>query len=418
MSTPDYENMSDDELMSLMEPEGDASASPDQADDADNTDTTDPLPASDSTPEDEPMFVEGDGETLEDKLANPDDASADATNEVTESQAEGDESKDGEEESTESSTDGEAQASETSEGDLSETTPDDQAAEAKNEAKQSTADSQENDVDYKAAYEQIMAPFKANGKMLQVKSPEEVISLMQHGANYTKKMHALKPNLKMMRMLENNGLLQEDKLNHLIELSNKNPEAIAKLLKDAEMDPLDIDTSAEKAYQPKDHSVSDQEMDFQSTLEDVLMSATGSETISVINSQWDQASKEAIYKEPQIMQVIDTQRANGIYDRISAEIERRRTLGTLSHSTPFIHAYKQVGDELHNSGQLVPQNSGNQGASKVIETRSSSPRKAVSNGDKAKAASPARAAPKSSPKPFDPFSLSDEEIMAIPTQFS
>lgn len=397
---PDYENMTDEELMNISTPfDDDAPAKEEEA----------PAPA-ETASEDEPMFVESSNKTLEDTLdlsaAEPFDVSSDDDVEEEEVTSE-DIEDDSEDDATEA--------------EHSEAVEEPEQLEAE-DAEEDNAAEEKDSTDYKALYEKIMAPFKANGKMIQVSSPEEAITLMQHGANYTKKMHALKPNLKMMRALENNGLLEESKINHLIDLANKNPEAITKLIKDANIDPMDIDTNTEKAYRPRNYSVSDQEMDFHTTLEEVLSLPSGNETISMINNNWDQASKEAIYKEPQIMAIIHEQRANGIYDRIYAEVDRRRTLGTLSHTIPLIQAYKQVGDELQSSGQLVPAQASqpvqNQSKPKVLETRTSNPRKAVSNGDKARAASPTRAAPKSSPKPFDPFSLSDEEIMAIPTQFS
>lgn len=402
---PDYENMTDEELMNIAVP-------------SEQTSSEEASPAPEEEPADEPMFVESNTPTLEDSL----DAAAE-TADVPETEAPfvEEDSDDVEEEVSAE----EIEEEETEEGpkqsEAEQSDDVEESAEAeKAEDTDDTESKEDKDtVDYQALYEKIMAPFKANGKMIQVNTPEEAITLMQHGANYTKKMHALKPNLKIMRALENNGLLEEDKINNLIDLANKNQDAILKLVQDANLDPMEMDTSAETTYKPQNHSVSDQEMDFHTTLEDVLSMESGSETISMINTHWDQASKEAIYKEPQIMQVIHDQRANGIYDRIYAEIDRRRTLGTLSTTIPLIQAYKQVGDELHSSGQLVTQETpANQSEPKVLETRTSNPRKAVSNGDKARAASPTRAAPKSSPKPFDPFSLSDEEIMAIPTQFS
>jgi hypothetical protein len=401
----DYENMTDEELMNIAVPDNQSSSE-------------EVSPAPEKEPVDEPMFVESNKTTLEDSL----DAAAETdeekiTNEpfVAEQNDDVEEEEVSAEDIEEEEEDAEPKQSEAEQSvDVEET-----AANEEIEDDDTESDEKEDTVDYQALYEKVMAPFKANGKMIQVNTPEEAITLMQHGANYTKKMHALKPNLKMMRALENNGLLEEDKINNLIDLANKNQGAILKLVQDAKLDPMEIDTSVETTYKPQNHSVSDQEMDFHTTLEDVLSMSSGSETISMINTQWDQASKEAIYKEPQIMQVIHDQRANGIYDRIYAEVDRRRTLGTLSNTIPLIQAYKQVGDELHSSGQLVSQETpANQSKPKVLETRASNPRKAVSNGEKARAASPTRAAPKSSPKPFDPFSLTDEEIMAIPTQFS
>lgn len=398
---PDYENMTDEELMAIAVP------------------SDQPGEEASSAPEEdvvnEPMFVESSNTTLEDSL---DAAAEEAPASKTEEPFAAEESDDIEEEEV-SLEDVEEETEETNQSEAEQSDDVEEIAAAEDIEEETTESKEEDSIDYQALYEKIMAPFKANGKMIQVNTPEEAITLMQHGANYTKKMHALKPNLKMMRALENNGLLEEEKINNLIDLANKNPDAILKLVQDAKLDPMEMDTSAETTYKPQNHAVSDQEMDFHTTLEDVLSMPSGQETISMINTNWDQASKEAIYKEPQIMQVIHDQRVNGIYDRIYAEIDRRRTLGTLSTTIPLIHAYKQVGDELHNSGQLVAQEKPvNQSKPKVLETRASNPRKAVSNGDKARAASPTRAAPKSSPKPFDPFALSDEEIMAIPTQFS
>lgn len=280
-------------------------------------------------------------------------------------------------------------------------------------------------VDYEATYKQIMAPFKANGKEFTPSSPEEVVRLMQMGANYTKKMQALKPNLQLMRMLENNGLLDEAKLSFLIDVDKKDPKAIQKLLHDAKIDPLEIDASEAPAYTPGNHRVSDQEMAFHEALSDVATTETGKETIVLINSKWDNVSKQAVFKEPVLLSIITEQRSNGIYDQIVSEIERQQTLG-LMPNIPFIQAYKQVGDRLHAEGKLVPR-----GASQpqpqlmnpapvvpqrqVLETRPAQPKSPVSNGEKARAASPGpKASTKSSPQTFDPFSMTDEEIMAIP----
>lgn len=275
-------------------------------------------------------------------------------------------------------------------------------------------------LNYEQMFKQVMAPFKANGKDFAPSSPEEAVRLMQMGANYTKKMQSLQPNLKLMRMLENNGLLEESKLAFLIDLDKKNPKAIQKLLHDGKVDPLDLDVSSEPVYRPGHHQVSDQEMQFHEALSDVSSTQSGQETIVLVN-KWDQASKQAVYKEPALLSVINEQRANGIYDRICAEMDRQQTLGQLSN-IPFIQAYKQVGDRLHASGQLALQSPSPQAAiqepvtagRQVLETRPAVPRKQLNNGSQARAASPGpSAATKSTPREFDPFTMTDAEIMAI-----
>lgn len=275
------------------------------------------------------------------------------------------------------------------------------------------------DVDYKAAYEQVMSTFRANGRDFKPESPEEAIRLMQMGANYTQKMQALKPNLKLMRMLENNDLLTEEKLTYLIDLDKKDPKAIQKLLHDGAIDPLDLDTSEEPTYQPGNHAVSDQEMAFHDTWEDVTSNPSGQETVKMIDAQWDQASKDAVYREPVLLKIIDEQRSNGIYDKIVSEMDRQSTLGTLPQSS-FIDAYRHVGSQLQASGalappsqQATPANPSAPAQGQVVGRRTGSGKTKVDNNAKAKAASPSRSAPAQKRAPFDPFSMSDEEIMAL-----
>ena len=273
----------------------------------------------------------------------------------------------------------------------------------------------EKEPDYKAMYEKIMAPFKANGKEIKLGSPEEVVQLMQMGANYTKKLQALQPKMKLLKMLDNNGLLEEGQLSYLIDLSRKDPKAIRKLVKDSGIDPLEIDNSEEPDYKPGNHRVSDEEMRFTSTLEEVSSTQEGKTVIFDINNTWDKQSKEALWSDPEILRVLTAQKKNGIYDRISSEVERRRILGTVSASVPFLSAYQTVGQELHQKGELTslaettsPSQDQRQ-TTRVVDTRTAQ-RRAPANNDRARAASPTRSAPPKKVADFNPLALSDEDF--------
>ena len=62
-----------------------------------------------------------------------------------------------------------------------------------NEPEQEVQVNTENtDKDYEAFYKVITAPFKANGKEVQLTDPNDVIRLAQQGINYSKKMEQLK----------------------------------------------------------------------------------------------------------------------------------------------------------------------------------------------------------------------------------
>lgn len=273
--------------------------------------------------------------------------------------------------------------------------------------------------DYKSFYEKIMAPFKANGKTIELKDPAEAISLMQMGANYTRKMQDIQPHRKVLLMLQNNDLLDEGKLSYLIDLDKKNPEAIKKLIKDAGIDPLEIDVETDAAYQAGNHQVSDREVAFRTVLEDIGSSDTGRETIKTINDTWDAASKEAMWENPEILTIIQQQRETGIYTRIADEIDRQRTLGKIRPETPFLEAYKMVGDAIVAANQgangqngLTPEHPAKT-EPQVIATRAATPKPEVENNDRANAAAITKAAPSGDKKIVNPLALSDDDFMKL-----
>ena len=290
-----------------------------------------------------------------------------------------------------------------------------QLAQEKAEADAKAKDTQPaGEVDYKAGYEQIMAPFKANGKTMQVKSVEEAIQLMQMGANYTRKMQELQPHRKTLLMLENNGLLDEGKLSFLIDLDKKNPEAIKKLLQDANINPLDVDMDKESTYQEGNHKVSDEEAQFRLVLDELNSNPVGRETLQTINSTWDQASKEVLWKQPEVMNTIHQQRENGVYARITAEIDRRRTLGVIQVGVPFLEAYRVVGDELHKAGAFNDLFKPKATAVAPVATRAAMP-KPTGLDPKAEAAAVHRGSPSKTTSPLEAMQkASDDEFLKMP----
>ena len=280
-------------------------------------------------------------------------------------------------------------------------------------------------VDYEGLYKQVMAPFKANGKTIQLQDVSEAIQLMQQGANFTRKMQDIAPHRKLLMMLDNNGLLNSDKLSFLIDLDKKNPEAIKKLIKDSGVDPMDFDPRVEPAYQAGNHQVTDEQVAFDTALKEVASSSDGQNTLRVINSEWDQASKDVLWKNPQVLTVIHSQRENGIYDRISTEVNRLRTIGSIPANVAFIEAYRAVGDNMAKVGafnDLAPQQM-QQGApghtatdptaARVpVATRVATPPAPVANSTAALAASPSRSTPQRKEAIVNPLSMADDDFLA------
>src|SRR5690606_19540162 len=273
--------------------------------------------------------------------------------------------------------------------------------------------------DYKAFYKKVMAPFKANGKMITLSSAEEVIRLMQMGANYTKKMQALQPYRKVLMMLEDNDLLDEERLSSLIDIDKKDNEAIKNLLRDANIDPIDIDISEEPKYEPGKHVVTDQRARIVSAIEDVRALPGGSDTLRTIHTTWDKASKDIMFQNPEVLGMIHKQMQDGAYERIAAAVEKAQTLGEIPADVPFLAAYKMVGDTMLAQGALrdlgpeyappqAPQAPLRAPVAKRIKTP---PRKSVLDNQRAKAAAPPRNAPKPVQEEINPLALDDDEFM-------
>lgn len=274
------------------------------------------------------------------------------------------------------------------------------------------------EIDYKAEYERLTQPFKANGKEVKVSSVEDAIELMQMGANYSKKMAALKPHLKVIKMLEKNGLMDESKLSYLIDLNGKNPEAIAKLVKDSGLDPLEMGSEKADGYKPTSHKVDDREIELDNVLEDIKDSSTYQRTISVVSNDWDKASKEVIANTPQILKVLNAHMESGIYDIIQAELENERIFGRLQGLSD-IEAYRYVGDRIQANGGFnhLAKGQQNQPKQNVVSAK---PMQVQDDKlkDKKRAAAPSKPAVTTQvAKDFNPLALSDEEFAKFKPNF-
>lgn len=204
--------------------------------------------------------------------------------------------------------------------------------------------------DYKSVYEQLFGkPIRAGGQDITLHNPEEAISLIQKGVGFHNKLNRMQSELKYVEMLRNNGLLDESRLNVLIDAHAGKPGAIKKLLDSSKVDPLELDSAEASTYAPSDHRVSDEQMAFQSVVSDLSAHETGKK-ILVDAQGWDQASKAEIYKTPAVLSLLAEQKEMGRYDVIVAEVNRAKLLGQLPPTESFITSYTRVGQQMMQAG--------------------------------------------------------------------
>lgn len=268
-------------------------------------------------------------------------------------------------------------------------------------------------VNFEAEYNRLLAPFKANGRDIQVKSVDDALGLMQMGANYNKKMAGLKPHLKLMKLLENNGLLDEGKLSFLIELDKKSPEAINKLVQESGISPMDFDAEKAGEYRPKIHTVDDREIELDTVLDDIQSTPTYTRTLNIVSKEWDGASKQAIAGSPQLLKVINDHVERGIYDLIAKEVEGERMFGRLDGMSD-LDAYRKVGDSIQARGGFdhLGTAPGRTATTPVIVTPKPKKPEDDALNEKRRAASSSKPAVVSSsiPKEFNPLALSDADF--------
>ena len=275
------------------------------------------------------------------------------------------------------------------------------------ETKEDTPETTE--FDYESAYKRVSSPFKANGTDMQVRDPDDIVRLMQMGANYQKKMMQLKPHLKIVKMLEKNELLDESKINTLIDISKKDPKAITKLIQESTIDPLDIDKDVPTDYQPTNYSLTDKEYNLDSVLDEIKDTETFSKTINTLTKEWDQQSKTIISDQPEIIGIINTHMGNGVFDQVNSVLQQEKALGKLG-GIADVEAYKQIAEYLYNQGMLRNP-ADNPQTSKAVSSKPDEKANADRN-KKRKAVAPVKQTTSQKSSTDDDFlGLSDDEFM-------
>lgn len=265
---------------------------------------------------------------------------------------------------------------------------------------------------YEQFYQEIMKPFRANGKEFVLKSPEEARKLMEQGAGYGRKMMQIQPYLKVSKMLEKHGLLDESKLSFLIDVERGDPAAIQKLLKDKQLDPLDFNQDQEAKYQPSNYSVSENEIAFQEQLQALQGSPSGQETIRHIHADWDDESKRVLGQKPEIMALVHQHREAGVYQKVTDEMERQITLGHLNPRLPFLERYSQVEAHLQRLGLFNPPAAQPAPRPNVeLGTRVAKPKSDIAPDPRVTAAAPPRQSPRKSTESVNLAKLSDEDFL-------
>lgn len=283
----------------------------------------------------------------------------------------------------------------------------------------------EDKTDYKAEFGKLVGvPIKANGREITLKSADEALRLIQQGAGYAQKMEQLKPARKSAAMLEAAGLLgNEAALGQMIDLYKGDTKAIARLVKDLNIDIFSLDKDSGDNYTPNSHLQTDAAVNFSDTLKEIRTLDGGKEAMALIDAM-DQQSKDLIWGNAEAIRQIYEYKQTGVYDTVATELERRRLLGEIPADIPYIVAFQRVGEDVAKASdaEAARQAALRERNPPVAEPAKPAPRTPISTGPAPKkpeapnapAAAAAAAAPRTgagaAKQVHDIYNLSDADI--------
>ena len=300
---------------------------------------------------------------------------------------------------TEGDTQETSETSEEEEDTESQTTDSDEEEE---ETKEDTeADKLETtEIDYKTFYEQVTSDYKANGKVMPgLKSPEDFKAALAMASNYALKTTAIKPHLGRIKMLKD---ISDDELNEMMDFKNRNPDVIKKALKEAGIDPLDIDPEAKVEYRANDYSVSQAEIEFEEIIDTIKDTPEFAVTSKVVTEVWDAESKKIMLDNPHLIKGLNEEIQMGRFDKIQGMIEQRRLLGRTNGMTDLA-MYQEIATAMNEaSTPTVPE----------VKAPVQKVEDPVVKAEKQKAGISVKKTT-TAVKKYDPTKLSDEEFMKL-----
>lgn len=196
----------------------------------------------------------------------------------------------------------------------------------------------------------LTKPFKASGREVVFKDPHDILRLMQQGFDYQKKMAGFKPQKRIIKTLEQHGLLDEAKLNQLIELSQGKPEAVAQFLKDRNIDTFELPDVEEKPHQYGNYMVNEQQVEFEEKVNELRGTQYGNAVLNFVNSLPDQ-DFTTVFNNQRILDDLTFHAQSGLLDDALNQLAADRAVGKVPSDMTPLDAYNAISGYLYQQNQ-------------------------------------------------------------------
>lgn len=235
-----------------------------------------------------------------------------------------------EDETTEENDDSTPETSETEEEAQEEDAHSETENSEENDSNETEPENTEEEVNYKEFYEKVaLAKFTANGKEVEgFKNPEDLIRAQQMLHGYSDKMKVFKEYKKFLKPLEERGVTNDpDKFNLAMSLLDGDVEAIKKVLKDKNIDPMELDLEDVK-YTPKNVLPTNTQILIEETYEQAENLGIGDKFSRVVSKDWDVPSLQELVNNSAVRNDLLQHLSDGTYDIVQNEIRRMELLDT------------------------------------------------------------------------------------------
>lgn len=233
------------------------------------------------------------------------------------------------------------------------------SSEQQEEEEQQEVEQEENrEPEINPVEKEALAPLKANGRLYNLSSIDELRQLAQKGIGFTQKAQKLAQYNKYIKLLEENNLLDTNKLSFAVDLFKKDPKAISKLLRDTGIDPLEINPEDADNYKPIDYAGSEEKQALDNAIAQIQEFPDGQEFISdfarrILN---DKNAQEEVLKAPHIIsQLYETKRI-GLYDQVIAELDKQIALNPYYVNIPFLQAFSDIAGRIIQNQNIAKAN--------------------------------------------------------------
>lgn len=172
--------------------------------------------------------------------------------------------------------------------------------------------------------------------------------------NYTKKMQAIKPYRKAIDALETAGVGYDD-LNLMIDALKGNKDALATVLKRTGTDALELESAEVQQYKPKDYGRGELELDIKDIVEEISSDKEYVVTQSILQRQWDNASREKFVEDPKLIKALHIDVKTGMFDTINPIKEKLKLYDGARKSDLeyYMDASRQYADNVTRYEQQV-----------------------------------------------------------------